>query len=172
MGRKVSELAKEWMKDPAFAREYDECAPDDLVIDPSTWRDNFDIADVIRADFKRAGLTRPRLFAMNETEEWADFRSCGRHLVCSCKGAHREDQRATRARRHRHYASLHQGRRALPRDAHWRSASGHPKRPLWGVWPAIGPVVSVNLLNPYVPMAPTAGLEPATRRLTAVCSTN
>jgi transcriptional regulator with XRE-family HTH domain len=23
MGRKVSELAKEWMKDPAFAREYD-----------------------------------------------------------------------------------------------------------------------------------------------------
>jgi integrase len=46
------------------------------IIDPKVWPGRFQAGAVFRADLRKAGVDRARLFAMNASEEAADFRTC------------------------------------------------------------------------------------------------
>jgi len=134
-----------------------------LVVEVS-WRK---IAVRFRLDLRLAGVTRARLFASTATEEEADFRSA-RDSYATWRVLEGVDPLTLR--RELGHVDLATTDKYVKVGATFRGATvGAPFPALDGL---LGPGSGPSHPQVCVTMAPTAGLEPATRRLTAACSTN
>jgi integrase len=138
--------------------------PDASVAPPVVW---VDLAEGFRAHLKTAGVTRPRLFAKTATAEPCDFRSLRDSAASwwALEGV----PLATLRRRLGHQTIQQSDMYVKAAEAFDVEGVGLPFPALSGQKPGPRIAKSPELLHK---VAPTVGLEPTTRRLTAACSTN
>ncbi len=138
--------------------------PGASVAPPVVW---VDLAEGFRAHLARAGVTRPRLFAKTATEEPCDFRSL-RDSAASWWAL--EGVPLATLRRRLGHETIEQS------DRYVKAAESFDVEGVGAPFPLL---VTHDLdqreakcSESLAKMAPTVGLEPTTRRLTAACSTN
>jgi integrase len=146
-------------------------APEDLLF-PQLAENKHYSPDVFREDLMRAGITSSRLWTQTETHLRVDFR-CLRDTYATWQCLAGLD--IHKLMRRMGHAQLEQTV-SYAKLAETVQDLGKPFAALsWGLPVECDASCDAScdvFANMPVSMAPTAGLEPATRRLTAVCSTN